>query len=345
VDGPARRSLGPLLGGLALALVVGGVAMAVALHGRTTAQRAVPTPTPGASSPRPSPSAGGLAPAPVGEGTTMAWDSTHLQVVAYDGATVATWDGVWHLHSTGSTGPSRLGVLVDDPPLHGALLITPGTSADTWLWDGSRWAPLAAGPFGDCMAPSSSVWDPVDNQVVVVLSDQCSNSHGLAPSETWVFDGQAWRDRGAAPAGVMWPALAWDAGANRAVMLQAASAVAAGLEEWAWTGRGWVSEGTPDSALPAPAQFAGAAFDGEAGGVVAVPTAAGPPLGYVVSGGRWSTLAATAFPGRIVAVTEDSTDHRIVVLGGTPLPVRGTPDARGGDEYLLTWNGHDWVGL
>lgn len=341
MDGERRSGRGPLLGGLALAVVVGGVAMAVALHGRPTAQRPAPTPTAGAPSLPPLPTGGPLRPAPVGDGTALAWDTTHLDLVAYDGATVATFDGTWHTHTLGATGPRRPGVLVDAPALHGVLLVTPG-AGNSWLWDGSQWKPLASGAFESCMAPSSGAWDPVDNQLVVVMSPQSSGTPCGTQSVTWIFDGQVWRGFGAAPAGVLWPAVAWDAGANRVVMLQATSLAAPGMQEWSWTGRGWVAAST-DKAGPQPAQFAGAAFDATAGGVVAVPTAAGPPIGYVVRDGVWTALPAATFPRRIVAVTEDGTDHAIVLLAEAPVSVTATPVPGGGADYLLTWGQGGWV--
>jgi hypothetical protein len=231
--------------------------------------------------------------------------------------------------------------------LHGVVLVTVelGTQFDiggsnTWLWDGAQWSTLPVGNFTPCVgSPASGAWDAVHSQVVVVMAGQCRTAGGFPPSETWLFDGRAWRRAGVAPAGVVRPSLAWDVTANHVVMLQADPAV--GLGEWSWGGQAWAPVGAPDKGAPQPTQLGGAGFDAKASGVVTLP-ASGPLLAYVVKEGMWSTLNTTTVPQRVVALTGDSTNHRVLVLGEAPVPVNSTPDAVATGDFLMTWSGHTW---
>lgn len=357
MDGAARRGLGPLLGGVALAVVVGGVAMAVALHGQQPATRPSPTPTTGASSPPPTrPGATPSGAAPVTTSSTAAWDSTHQVLVAYtpNGGTfagkVSIWNGGWGTVPTPGDAPRDAGLLVDMPSRHGVALITvpfrdvrQGGTSPVWLFDGARWLHLDSVTFRPCTGPISLVWDQVHAEIVMVVGDACAGTT-VQPSRTLTYDGQAWTDHGDAPEGVRWPALAWDPAVQAVVMLQPPGLEdpAAGDREWSWSGAGWTAMGTTGAAL-APVQLAGAAWDAAAGGVVALPNAAGPPLGYVVKQGTWSVLHAATYPARIVAVIADTTHRRILVLSRSPVPVDSAPNPAATAFFVLTWDGRAWV--
>ncbi len=212
-----------------------------------------------------------------------------------------------------------------------------------WLWSGPSWLKLPGVTFDPCMAPASAAWDAVHGEAVVVAADSCAFSSTPAPSQTWSFDGHTWTRQGLTPAGVHWPALAWDAGEHKLAMLAAPdqSDPHAGNRAWWWSGGAWVTGGSLPGA-PAPSQLIGAAWSAQAGSLVALPD--GPPLAWVVRDGAWSVLYATTYPRRVLAVTSDTSDGRLLVLAQTPVSP-SAPDPRDTSFYLLTWTGTAWLRL
>jgi len=359
-DPPApRRTLGPLLGAVLLAVAAGGAAAAVTLHGRPTARLPQPSPsaTPAVSTPGPTP----VGAAPVGDPTSAAWDSTHHVLLTYSpndtsfpGA-VATWDGTrWRRQATAAGAPGVGGVLVDMPALSGVLLVSgragppfTGASTNVWLWNGSAWTQLPPARFAQCLAPASGAWDEVRAEVVVVLSNDCAfGINGPIPPETWTFDGHTWVRRGVAPDGVLFPVLAWDVDARKVAMLQGPGDGDPNPtdREWWWSGTDWEAGGTLPGAL-APMQFTGAAWDSSAHGLVVIPDNAAPGIAYVVRSGAWSVLHAQVFPQRVLAVAGDTAGGRVLVIGQQLIVPGSRPDPAAGAYYVLGFDGRTWLRL
>ncbi|HXA27780.1 MAG TPA: hypothetical protein VN193_03445 [Candidatus Angelobacter sp.] len=361
-----RRNLRPLLAAVALAAVVAGIAGGAGLHSRLSGRSGSP-----AGSPPPVPSAVPATPAPTPayqaapfislfNSVQAGWDSTHRQLVAYIAASpktsnptqIWTWDGSWHQHdASGGPGINDQGLWLDDPSLHGMVLIggSANVSGSNWLWDGSSWTRLPDTPSQYCMGPAQAAFDLHRDQLVVLLSDQCSGGNTILPTETWTLDGRTWHQHATTP-GNGPSAMAWDPQANAVVMLGPDSTGKA--RAWTWTGNAWTRG--PASTVDYPTESRdrdGAAWDAHTGAVVLWAPAAydgsKPATVIADSRGSFRALPQSGYPEGTVAVFADGTHGRLLAIGQEAIPAAATPagyDANK-DYYVLAWTGSTWVPL
>ena len=360
----APRSLRPLLAAVALAAVVGGIAGGMSLHSRLSVHQGGPATTPPAGA---SPAASTPAPtqhyaaAPfisMFNAVQTTWDSTHEEVVAYIAASPKTstgnqiymWDGRWHqLNASGGPGINNQGLWLDDPALHGQVLIGGHARMDgaNWLWDGRAWSALPNTPSQDCMGPAQAAYDFQRSQLVVLFSGMCSGGNSVPPTETWTLDGRTWHQRADTP-GNGPSEMAWDPDASAVVMLGPDGSGKA--RAWTWTGSTW-SRG-PASTVAWPEGAAGAAWDRHTGGVVlyaerpSVGTAS-PARAIVYRHGAFSEVAQAGAPMYTQGIFADTSDGRLLALGQEAQPAAATPAPWDEDKeyYVIEWTGTTWTPL
>lgn len=358
----ASRSLRPLLAAVALAAAVGGVAGGLSLHSRFGAQQGGPasTPPPGAS-----PAASTAAATPLAQAAPFismfsdvqtTWDSTHGQVVSFiaaspktsTGSQVWTWDGRWHqADASGGPGINDRGIWLDDPALHGQVLIggNAAVASSNWLWDGYIWRRLPDTPSQSCMAPAQGAWDFSRKQLVVLLSDQCSGGTTVLPTETWTLDGQAWHQHADTP-GNGPSQMAWDPETRAVVLLGPDGSGKA--RAWTWTGSAW-SRGAA-STVAWPRESAGAGWDSRSGAVVVYGDRAtgggnAPAVVIAYSKGGFTELPQAGAPMYTQGVFADTSDGRLLALGQLPQPAAATPAPWDEDKdyWVIAWTGATWV--
>jgi len=361
----ASRSLRPLLAAVALAAAVGGIAGGMSLHSRLGAHQGGPAATPPPAGASPAASTPGATPpyaaAPfisMFNAVQTTWDSTHGQVVSYIAASpktstgnqVYTWDGRWHqVDASGGPGINNQGLWLDDPALHGQVLVGGNTRMDgsNWLWDGRAWHALPTTPTQDCMGPAQGAFDAQRNQLVVLFSDQCSGGRVVIPTETWTLDGQVWHQHADTP-GNGPSQMAWDPDAGAVVMLGPDGSGKA--RAWTWTGSTW-SRG-PASTVAWPEWSAGAAWDRHTGGVVVYADrpsdgSAGAARAIAYRHGTFTEIPQTGAPMNTQGVFADTGDGRLLALGQEAQPASATPAPWDGDKeyYVIEWTGTTWTPL
>ena len=388
---PRHGGLRPLLAAVALAATVAAIGGGVGLHARLsgTLHDRMPASTPPAA-PTPLPTA---APTPVstpqwettpfGNSARAVWDSTHHQIVAFEPAQIKTggtagqvwtWDGHWHaLHPALSPGMYTDGILVDMPLLHGVALLSSDTESATitadsvggsWLWDGAAWHTLPKAGFESCMHPVSAAWDRQHQQVVALLTNDCSgggndNPNYIAPApQVWTWDGHHWTRHADLPSVVGQPVVGWDQGSNTVVLaaqwqpnngayVQPGGTSSTDLRAWNWTGRDFKQRGNTLHVSPA-VSIVGAGWSGASNGVVVYTTAAeqgtAPPRTYLLRGTGWSAVALRAYPENVMQLVPDSSDGRLLMLGQEPIEISRTPSTYDDQNgyYVLAWDGQEW---
>ena len=350
-----RQSLRPLMaaGALAVALAVGGVLGGIGLHGRLSAGHGAPagsplplpsllpgTPAPNSPAPLATQNAGLPADAvPPFRNVSAVWDSTDKQIVAFDGSSIWTWQGVWVNRTPRGSDIGGNGFLVDAPGLHGVVFL--GSSAQLWTNSGSV-TPLPV-PFApNCMNPFEATWDLEHNQLVVVFTDQCGSGTQTLPAETWTYDAHAWQRHADAPA-VREPLLTWDPGDKAAVLLGSLAPLS-DTQAWTWTGTTWARAAGTRYSFPTGAQ--GAAWDATQNGVVVWSPAldGAPARAQKFRAGTYTEIIQQDQPGRTEAIIADSTFGRMLALGQSVIPAqqKPNPDNTANPYFVLEWTGTGW---
>lgn len=362
-DVHAPRSLRPLLAAVALAAVVGMVAGGMGLHSRLAGHGPGPAATPPAGGPSPGTRTPGATPAyqaapfmTMYSNVQTGWDSTHRKVVTYIaaspktnvGAQVWSWDGRWHqVDASGGPGDNQEGIWLDDPALHGMVMIggNAKVASGNWLWDGRAWSALPDTPTQSCMGPAQGAWDVHHGQLVVLFTDQCSGGDVVLPTETWTLDGRTWHQRADTP-GNGPSAMAWDPQANAVVMLGPDGSGKA--RAWTWTGGSW-SRGAASTVVWPPGNAA-AAWDAARGALILysdrISDGSGIPAHVLTySKGHFAEIPQSGAPMYTEGVFADTTDGRLLALGQQAEPAAATPapwDERQ-DYYVIAWTGTTWT--
>ncbi|MEZ4366430.1 MAG: hypothetical protein R2939_09105 [Kofleriaceae bacterium] len=243
---------------------------------------------------------------------------------------VWSWDG-----ATWSALPARR---LPSPRRYATCATIPG-STDAWLeggswfdadalslrWNGAAWVEVAAPLSPSHRQTAYGAFDAARGEVVLL---------GEFTVATWVRGAAGWR-RAAAPlpAGSGAPALAWDPGRGRVVMVRAEGG---SLATWSWNGTAWLAEaplasppGRSNAALAALGDAGLILFGGDDG------TFRGDTWRW--DGTTWIELApAIAPPGRAGGrLAFDPARDRLVLWGGT--------DGGGPRQDLWEFDGATWI--
>jgi hypothetical protein len=156
------------------------------------------------------------------------------------------WDGAsWHEMDKGSgaQGPRSDASMTWDPALNEMVLVAggPGDAATTtWVWGRTHWMRLQSGlPFPP--AALSVAFDPGAHALIAVATGQVPVSAPGSRTQTWAWDGGAWRriaTRSDPVAGVV-VGLGWDPSTHRLLMFGAGTTFSDPGRLWAWNGTQW----------------------------------------------------------------------------------------------------------
>lgn len=172
----------------------------------------------------------------------------------------------------------------DDPAAHEVVLFGGVDSYDqTWVWDGATWSLMKPGISPPGRFNAAAAYDPLAG-VVMLFGGRLQD--GDLTADTWAWNGQTWRelDTGTgAPAGGEGAAMAWDAAADR-MLLVAGSRSGSGGDTFVWNGARWIATG---SSLPGTSIAGEMAFDPISRSLLLVSPLL-PPAGDGPSTWRWS---------------------------------------------------------
>lgn len=191
-------------------------------------------------------------------GAPAAYDPvTHLVLVyggrLEDGRLVDdtwAWDGsTWREldTGTGSPPPGEGGTMVWDRARGQMLLALPTVTAgnlggETWVWAGSRWAPLDGGGFPASVEPVAAAFDTVTSSVVAVgAQTNYASPNQLLSYVTLRWDGASWTLRHTAHLLTSFAGLARDPLSGRLLVAAANGEPRAARTNtaWAWSGADW----------------------------------------------------------------------------------------------------------
>ncbi|MEW5849663.1 MAG: kelch repeat-containing protein [Myxococcota bacterium] len=139
--------------------------------------------------------------------TTATYDDARGVTVLFGGFTPEvvslndtwTWDGTnWEAQSPSVAPQARAGASLTYDPLQERVLLYGGqapdndiTFADTWVWDGTRWAETTlVGPEPPARVFSSMAYDPQRGETVLF-----AGYDGSILGDTWTWDGHRWAPR------------------------------------------------------------------------------------------------------------------------------------------------------
>ena len=188
---------------------------------------------------------------PAGEGSVMAWDGVHNQMILVntDGLSAGqTWlwtEGRWVHQLTGAlpAGFFVVGMAVD-PATRAFLAVgccVPNSATSTWRWDGGAWHQMSARP-----APPPVLGlalDPTRGSLVL-----CSDPTTAAPGgQVWTWTGTAWIPLPGTRLPVLPEAAVTDVDEGHILLLgslvQASQGSPQPVHVWSWNGSAWNQPG------------------------------------------------------------------------------------------------------
>jgi hypothetical protein len=192
----------------------------------------------------------------------MAWDAARGRTVLFGGVLPCTmgpctilgdtweWDGTtWTQRAAGGPSPRKGHVLVADPARQ-VLVLSGGETQcpppcspildDTWEWNGTTWAQRSPAVRYSGRVQHGGAFDAARG---VVLLFGGTGGSGWS-SETWSWNGTDWALDlpEPVPPGVSGPALAFDPGRRRSVVLTGRylNSQPTAVETWEWDGSAWL---------------------------------------------------------------------------------------------------------
>ena len=281
-------------------------------------------------------------------------------LVAFAGSGMGeqTWllDKQWRLIT--NTGPVFLdGQSFAYDPLRGEIVLFGGIRGDnalhdeTWIFRDDTWTQQALPMSPPRRAASTLVWDTARD--VAVLHGGRGNEPGALEtlSDTWLWDGTAWREvalTGATPGRRECHSMAYDPVRDRVVLVGGFDRQTSTYlpDVWEWDGTAW---GEVTIAGPTPGLRCGAsiAFDAKTNEVVLFggrnPASAGAPANrtndlWSFNGTRWRRLDDEPTPSARASSTAtyvESTGEVMMCCGIDAIDARALDD-------VWHWNGRSW---
>jgi hypothetical protein len=220
------------------------------------------------------------------------------------------------------------------------------TASSTWLWDGSRWTLVFAGPSpSGRVSPAAATLDGR----VVMFGGYGSNARGNGfLDDTWVWDGTAWTQQHPeqSPPARYHAAMATLNG--RVVLYGGESSGGVLGDTWEWDGTSW-TEMHP-AVSPAPRWNAAAAslegkmvlFGGTLGNAVGAITVNET---WEWDGADWTQLRPNTSPSAREAAMAQTLDGRVILFGGR---LGTSPQSNTQWTYFdetWAWDGATWAKL
>ena len=222
--------------------------------------------------------------------------------------------------------------------------------AETWLWDGSSWRLLHPANDPGMLAEHAMAYDAGRGQIV--LFGGINGQTFTASSETWVWDGNNWRQMQPAlsPPARFGHAMAYDAVSQKVVLFGGYGDYGETNDTWIWDGASWTQVVSPESPLERSGHsMAFDALRGEIvlfGGIQSRGALTWFSDTWVWDGSAWhqkfsATPPAARF-GHVLAYYPAL--HSVVMIGGAG----GKDLTDTGWDYdfrreIWIWNGEVWV--
>jgi hypothetical protein len=329
------------------------IAMILVVTGCSTCTGAVTkTPTTASASPTSTPPAAPQYPGLWPRSTSIAYDSTHGNVVllgglgnrsAWLGDTWIWRGGRWIQQKPAANPPARLGAaLVDDPEMHAVLLFggqeASGTALDdTWAWNGLNWIRLSPAHSPSPRYGAAIAFDPVRHVVLLFGGSSALN-------DTWTWNGQDWTQANPpqSPPGRMYGRLAVDTARGEAVLFGGFEAL---QDTWTWDGATWTQQhpnNTPPGIHEATPFTEQMVYDSAMKVVIFVgPSEATNRTEIFTWNGDWTKVDVASPPAARdgAGLAYDAADSITILAGGYPL---GTP---ADVSTTWGWNGTSWSAL
>jgi hypothetical protein len=302
---------------------------------------------------------------PIGRtGAGLAYDPTAKSVLLFGGQDAPhhvlddtwTWNGVsgvWSQRRPAARPSARccFGMAYDQQRAN--MVLFGGSDGadhsfqDTWLWDGSGWAPVVAPGGPSARSGAVMAYDEARHETVLFGG---IDQNGNLLNDTWLWDGVNWTQAQPAtsPPGRTGGAFAYNPLGKTAVLFGGCCATGVDVrvgpflgDTWTWDGSGWTQQ---QPASSPSARIGGAlAYDPILASMLlfggcSAQTSCRLGDGWLWDGSNWTLQQAPAGPpGRTgAAMATDGASNTIVLLGGLESGQTGN-DTYGAD----TWS---WIG-
>jgi hypothetical protein len=223
-------------------------------------------------------------------------------------------------------------------------------SSETWLWDGASWTLLHPAHNPGLLAYHAMAYDEARGQIV--LFGGLAGDMPVPSGQTWVWDGNDWRERHPAvrPAERFGHAMAYDSVSRKVVLFGGSGDYGDTNDTWTWDGVTWTQAVSPAS--PMPRSGHSMAFDRARGEMIlfggtgsgSAPTWYSDTWGW--DGSVWQQkLNATPPAGRTGhAMAYHPGLRAVVMIGGTG--GKDVTDTSWNYDFrreTWTWDGSEWT--
>lgn len=223
-------------------------------------------------------------------------------------------------------------------------------SSETWLWDGASWTLLHPAHNPGLLAYHAMAYDEARGQIV--LFGGLAGDMPVPSGQTWVWDGNDWRERHPAvrPAERFGHAMAYDSVSRKVVLFGGSGDYGDTNDTWTWDGVTWTQAVSPAS--PMPRSGHSMAFDRARGEMIlfggtgsgSAPTWYSDTWGW--DGSVWhQKLNATPPAGRTGhAMAYHPGLRAVVMIGGTG--GKDVTDTSWNYDFrreTWTWDGSEWT--
>ena len=246
---------------------------------------------------------------------------------------------------------TRQGVLFGGRGPHDTATGVSHSSAETWLWSGTRWVQRFPIRHPAARDSHSMVYDSKRERVLLFGGRQepgTSDERATFFNDLWAWDGSEWTriDTPTTPPARGNAAMAYDRARDRVVLFGGNiygpdnEKIVAALDTWEFDGNDWtlVANGTPDIGKPVAA-YDQARNETIVLGVLNDSTLAPAMYRYDAAGAAWVRVTPEKVPpcvneGHMVYQSHDQT---LLWLGGV------CPTNTPGVDEVYTWDGTNWT--
>jgi M6 family metalloprotease-like protein len=224
-------------------------------------------------------------------------------------------------------------------------------SAETWLWNGSRWTLLQPANSPGLLSGHAMAFDEARGQIVL-FGGVSGETNGLV-DQTWVWDGSNWQQMHPAvsPPARSGHAMAYDSIAQKAILFGGSGNDGLLDDTWTWDGADWSQSVSPEN--PVARTGHSMAFDAARGQIVLFggmglqgPDTAWPSDTWVWAGGVWqqklSAIPPVGRAGHVLAYHKAL--QTVVMIGGAG--AKAVTDTSWNYDFrreTWLWNGDAWM--
>ncbi|HEY5924927.1 MAG TPA: hypothetical protein VIV11_24770 [Kofleriaceae bacterium] len=278
-----------------------------------------------------------------------AYDARRHRFVLFGGVLTAPlndtneWDGdVWQRPTLDVSPSLRAGPAMAYDAARQQIVLFSGTNGapDTWIYDG-RWRLRTSPNIPPQRAFGRMAYDEARKQTVLFGGRDTSGMSGVDLNDTWIWDGQDWREVTTMPSPpkLLFPAFAYDPARGVSVLFGGTVGATRSRSIWEFDGTTWTDR-TPASGGPTAREKVVMAYDPVGGGMIVV---GGPTVALAREVWRWDGSTWTALPSfssdteeYAAAIATDPVRGRVVLYAGkneTLIP---------GQSRIYEWDGVAW---